>query len=420
MRQVFIVYCCTLILGLSISFSQPSKIIDWEKDIDFLSAELAQKHYNLFSVKTRDDFQSGLEKIRSTRHQYTDFEIAVRLQQLIATFGDSHTRLNFGQLVDKTKILPLQVYWFADGLYILQSTQEHAEIIGHQILSVNGVPLKTIADSLSTLVTVDNKAMVKITVKELFPLLELHEHFGFISGDNIELKLKDLQGEVKSYTIRPSVLNRQNRILYKPDSIALCYRDERVYFSDNYLTNDHVYYLIYYKCWSKELELKRGDSKNAAKLPSFQEFEDKVFQQLSTIPIKKIVCDLRFNEGGSSQQGSQFIEKLSKYLKKNPEIKLYVIVGRNTFSSAILNAMDFKRMTNAVFVGEETAGKPNHFGELKDLILPSSGIRVTYSTKYFNRTNEIVNTITPDIKAETSFVDFKRGVDPAYEWIRKQ
>lgn len=90
------------------------------------------------------------------------------------------------------------------------------------------------------------------------------------------------------------------------------------------------------------------------------------------------------------------------------------------FSSAILNAMDFKRLTNAVFVGEDTSGKPNHFGEIRDMELPSSKLHINYSTKYFKRTDKQVNTITPDVTIEPTFEDFAKGVDPIYEWIKNQ
>ncbi|MBK8626894.1 MAG: hypothetical protein IPN86_15405 [Saprospiraceae bacterium] len=155
-------------------------------------------------------------------------------------------------------------------------------------------------------------------------------------------------------------------------------------------------------------------------MPSFKEFEEKVFQTVKQNPIDKVVFDIRFNGGGNSSQGTEFVEKFAKVLEKKPKMKIYVILGRNTFSSAILNAMDFKRITNATFIGEETSGKPNHFGEVKSFQLPNSGIRVDYSTKYFKRTDEKVNTISPDIKLEPSFSDFDSGIDPAYEWIKKQ
>lgn len=215
-------------------------------------------------------------------------------------------------------------------------------------------------------------------------------------------------------------MTRQNRKMYKPDSLALCFRNERAFFIDYYQTTDNIYYLQYNRCWSKELELRYGNAQNAEKMPSFKDFEEKVFQTLDKNSIDKIVFDIRFNGGGNSSQGTEFIEKFAKLLEKNKNTKIYVILGRNTFSSAILNAMDFKRMTNAIFIGEETSGKPNHFGEVKSFQLPGSGIRVNYSTKYFKRTDENVSTISPDIKLEPGFSDFVSGIDPAYEWVKKQ
>jgi hypothetical protein len=412
-----------LLIGLLLAHlgnAQPLKKIDWTSDLDFLSKELPQKHHDLFRIQSKNDYLAGLDKIKSRVNELTDFEIAIKLQQLIASIGDSHTKINYGQLIDKNRILPLQLYWFNDGLFILHTTHENTELLGQQILAVNGTPLKTITDSLRTLITTDNEAIVKSAVPKLFPLVQVLEHFGFTSGQEIELALKDLTGKSRTHIIRPAEMNRKNREMYKPDSLALCFRNERAFFVDYYQAMDKIYYLQYNKCWSKELELQYGNDTSAEKLPSFKAFENKVFQTLKTMSADKIVFDLRFNEGGNSAQGTALIEKIAKYLENNPNKKIFVVLGRETFSSAILNAMDFKRLTNAVFVGEETGGKPNHFGEVRNFKLPSSGIRVDYSTKYFKRSDEKANTLSPDIKLELSFSDFGRGIDPVYEWIRKQ
>ena len=61
-----------------------------------------------------------------------------------------------------------------------------------------------------------------------------------------------------------------------------------------------------------------------------------------------------------------------------------------------------------------------NFGEVRNFQLPTFKLQVNYSTKYFKRTDENVNTITPDIKIEISFSDFTKGIDPVYEWIKKQ
>ena len=80
----------------------------------------------------------------------------------------------------------------------------------------------------------------------------------------------------------------------------------------------------------------------------------------------------------------------------------------------------FKHLTDAVVVGEQTAGKPNHFGEVRNFQLPGSKLTVAYSTKYFRRTDEEADTITPDVRIEMSFADFTKGIDPVYEWIKAQ
>ena len=414
---------CLLIIGLFLSLqcnSQTLKKNDWVTDIDFLAKELPRKHYDFFTIKDKQEFLVELDKIKLISTKLSDFEVAIKLQQLIAGFGDSHTSINFGQLIDKNNILPLHLYWFSDGLYILHTTQENYEILGHQILSVNGFTLETITDSLSTLITKDNQAIIKNSIPKLLPVVQVLEYFGFINGQEIVLELMDINGIKKSHIIRPAEMTRQNRKMYKPDSLALCFRDERTFFIDYYQASDNIYYLQYNRCWSKELELQYGNAQNAEKMPSFKEFEEKVFQTITKHSIDKVVFDIRFNGGGNSSQVTEFVVKFAKILEKKPETKIYVILGRHTFSSAILNAMDFKRITNATFIGEETSGKPNHFGQVKSFQLPNSGIKVNYSTKYFKRTDGKVSTLSPEIKLESSFSDFDNGIDPAYEWIKKQ
>jgi hypothetical protein len=76
-------------------------------------------------------------------------------------------------------------------------------------------------------------------------------------------------------------------------------------------------------------------------------------------------------------------------------------------------------MTKGIFVGEETGGKPNHYGEVKSFKLPHSGLQIYYSTRYFKEVPEDSNTIEPDVVATSSFEDYARGIDPALDWIIK-
>jgi hypothetical protein len=411
-----------LIVGilLSLTIYSQSEKIGWNTDLDYLVKELSEKHYNFFTVKSKEDFLSGINTIKQESKNLNDFQVALKTQQLIAKFGDSHTMLNFNQLLNPNQMLPIHLFWTSDGLYVLHTTPENEKILGSQVLSINNVPITTIIDSLSTLFAVDNQAMVKSLIPQTISSLQILEYFGFTNAEQVEIGLKTETNQNQTYILKPSLMNRNNRVSVKPDSLAFSTKNENQVFTDFYYPDEKTYYILYNKCLSKEIALEYGNKEMAENLPSFKEFEEKAFNILADKSVEKIIFDMRYNGGGSSAQGTAFIEKLSKFLESNPTIKTYVVLGRATFSSAILNAMDFKRLTNAVFVGEETAGKPNHFGEVRGFQLPTSKLSVNYSTKYFKVTDEDVNTITPDVKIEMSFPDFMKGIDPVYEWVIQQ
>jgi C-terminal processing protease CtpA/Prc len=140
----------------------------------------------------------------------------------------------------------------------------------------------------------------------------------------------------------------------------------------------------------------------AGQTPSFGKFKREIFQAINEEKVKKLIFDIQFNPEGSSRQGTKFIKQLAKNKIINLKGKLFVIIGRRTFSSAIINTYDFKKYTNAILVGEETAARLNHYGEIKKTELPTSHLKIYYSTKYFqlDNKNKDLNTVKPDIEIE--------------------
>lgn len=414
MKKLFLILISLLVVPTV--YSQKEKNIDWIKDLDYLQKELPEKHYNLYSIQSEEEFLSGIKAIKAESKKLTSLEIALRIQQLIAKCGDSHTGFNFYPLLDKKQMLPFSLFWGSDGLHVLNTTRENKELLGRQIVSINELPIATVIDSLSTLFAIDNAATVKLKTPNLVSSFQVLEYFGFVKDKEVKLMLD----QNETYILKPSAVNKKDIVSVRPDSVAFCVRNQRVFFTDCYYPDEKIFYMLYNVCWSREIQMEFGDKDKAASLPSFKEFEEKAFDVLNNKAVDKIVFDLRYNNGGNSSQGTEFIEKLANFLDRNPHVKMYVVLGRSTFSSAILNAMDFKKMTNALFVGEETSGKPNHFGEVRSFQLPTSGLNVDFSTNYFQQTEENVNTIAPDVNIEMSFSDYMKGIDPIYEWIKRQ
>jgi C-terminal processing protease CtpA/Prc len=93
-------------------------------------------------------------------------------------------------------------------------------------------------------------------------------------------------------------------------------------------------------------------------------------------------------------------------------------VGRKTSSEAVINAVDFMKYAGVVVVGEESGGRPNHFGEVRRFVLPESGLIVSHSTRYFALMEEDLPAISPDIDAPETYEQYIEGVDPALEAVR--
>lgn len=172
-----------------------------------------------------------------------------------------------------------------------------------------------------------------------------------------------------------------------------------------YLKDSKVIYFSYNKC--SEMEVK-----------SFKQLSKELMDLINKEDIQKFTIDLRNNGGGNSTILDKFIEEISKS-KLNKEGKLFVIIGRKTFSSAILNAVDLKRNTKATLVGEATSGKPNHYGEVKKFKLPNSKITIRYSTKYFKNYNKEDYSLVPDREIQLSIKDYINNVDPVMDYIIK-
>jgi uncharacterized protein (TIGR03437 family) len=74
-----------------------------------------------------------------------------------------------------------------------------------------------------------------------------------------------------------------------------------------------------------------------------------------------------------------------------------VIIGRRTYSSAILNAISIRQGGPVSLVGEPSGGSPNSYGEVQTLTLPNSQLNVSYSTRYFSFPGYPAGSMMPDV-----------------------
>ena len=123
--------------------------------------------------------------------------------------------------------------------------------------------------------------------------------------------------------------------------------------------------------------------------------------------------DLRFNSGGDSRVIGPLEGELKSRKPLIAQGHLYTLVGRNTFSSGLIAAMDFRDNFHAILIGEPTGGKPNSYGEVKTIKLPNSGVEIMCTTEFFRlMTNSDPPMLMPDVTVvPRSLEDYLAGRD---------
>ena len=408
-----------LVLFLTSSLCNAQTKIDWNRDLDSLAIWLPQKHYNLFMYRNEESFSTGITELKKDVARCSDLQMILKLQQFIVKFGDAHTNVNYIVALSPNRVYPMGLACYGTDYFITTTTTNLKNLLGSRLIAINGHPINKIEKQFSSLIVTDSRSCVLNTVPNIMAYSQIYEYFNLAKGDSIVITYNK-NGNVKKKVLKAGPINPKSLINIIPAKKAMHLENNGSLFTETYLPEDKIYYIQYNKCWSRELENKYGYKDRAALLPSFKEFTERIFTTLAEKDIKKIVFDLRYNSGGSSQQFTELVKQLSTVLQDKDKIKCYAITGRSTFSSGILNSLDLKKYLNATFVGEETAGCANHLGEIRGFRLPTSKIEISYSTKYFTHEGIDDGPIVPDIVKQSTFEDFMNGIDPVLEWIKQQ
>jgi hypothetical protein len=382
---------------------QISREEKWRGDLQYLFVELPKRHKNLFFKITSQEFDREIAAIIESVPKLSDSEIKLALRRLTAMIGDPHTRISYN--VDKT--YPLTLYQFSDGVFVTAATEEYKSALGAKLIKIGETVIERAKEAVRPLITYENEWRFKgqfpdyLTDPENLYLLKI-----LPSADEGDFTFDDGNGNQFVVKLRPVSTKEGIKFITPFDSppgkTPLYLRNPERYYWYEYLLDSKTLYLHYRRC---------------ANMPSqpFNRFAAALLKFMDQNPVERMVIDLRLNGGGNSIIFEQFIKALSKRRDVNQSGRLFVLIGRRTFSSACLNALELKRETKMTLVGEPTGQRPNFYGEVDTMTLPYTKLRVHYSTRYFKTMDGDPPALTPDIQVEPSSSDYASGRDPVLE-----
>jgi hypothetical protein len=146
---------------------------------------------------------------------------------------------------------------------------------------------------------------------------------------------------------------------------------------------------------------------------------DRLFKFIDEHEVEKLVIDMRWNIGGDTTIQFPLIQGLIRSEKINRRGKLFVIIGRRTFSAGQNGATLIERNTDAIFAGEPTGSGPNFIGEDNGFELPYSKIMANVSEFYWQSSwpFDYRTWIAPLLYIPPTFEAYRARRDPVLEAI---
>src|SRR5690606_6506473 len=146
---------------------------------------------------------------------------------------------------------------------------------------------------------------------------------------------------------------------------------------------------------------------------SLGDFGERILEVVARDNPRAVVLDLRLNRGGNQDLRFPFVADLVR--ATDDDTRLFVLVGRGSFSATQKLIGDLALYADAVLVGEPAGSRPDAYGDSYRETLPNSGITLRVSTRWHQDELHDGDWTPIDLWAPLAYADYVAGRDPALE-----
>lgn len=371
-------------------------------EIEFMDAQLRASHPSLFFSRSQSDYELDLEAFRNASADMSDAQFRVEMAKFVANIGDQHTYITLP--TTQMKKFPVKIWWENNRAIVIETDEQYGFLLGQEMTSIDGTPVEFLKDPSMQYLAYENTYWKDALSPMYLHLAAVLENEGVIaSADMASFEFEAEDGTQTFVDIGSRItITDWVRIEDTHASPPLYRLSEDNY---AYTVDDGLFYIQYNSAFDV----------SGYPLPTFI---NDIERQLENTDIEKLVVDIRFNYGGQIDHFVPVVQALADSHLNTPET-LFVLTGRNSFSSAIGAIYSFQSLTEATFVGEPTGGKPNGFSHVVGFRLSGSRNVLYMSTNYHEVTAENVDSFYPDHEVLITQQDFIAGRDPVISFVRE-
>ncbi|MGB4843166.1 MAG: hypothetical protein WBP16_01735 [Ferruginibacter sp.] len=390
---------------------------DWQSDLHFLQQTVHKDYPFLFKNISAKDFDAAVEKLNKDIPGMQPHEVLAGIGRIVASFKYGHTDISWRESPVKYHLVPLNFYWFSDGMYVEGADKANADIVGAKLIKVEGVPVKDALAAVKELVPAENDQYFRAYGLDFLNIPEA------LHAQKISKQLKETitytfekDGKTfdKTITARDAFRLPRKYGFINPGTDWVSVRDQSA--TPNYIKDlDKIYYFEYLP-QTKTLYVRHSQMQDEAK-ETIPDFYKRVFDFIDKNDVEKLVLDVRLNGGGNNYKNKPIVTGIIENKKINKPGKLFIIIGRRTFSACQNLVNELSNYTNAIFVGEPTSENVNFYGDNRKVVLPKSGTPVFLSFAWWQDKPQWENAdwLAPQLAVDMSFDDYRSNRDPVLE-----
>ena len=381
----------------------------WLADLRLLVAQMEALHPDLFHGMGEAEWRRRVSALERSLPSLRGDQVTVEVMRLVAGVSVRGRDGHMGAFpVDETAppVLPLRFYLFADGLHVVDAMDPYAGLVGGRVTRVGGRPVGEVVRRVSALVPKDSEATVPLWLPRFLVMPEVYSGLG-ITRPGGQVSLTVQRGGGRPRTVPVGTVSQADYL--------------------DWVGGHHGFFLPPARPGVRWLS-RVGEPFWFARIPGRRALyvqynqvagptQDEVDAVLAAAGrgVDRVVVDLRHNLGGDNTRYGAFVDALRTSRLNRPG-RLYLLVGRATFSAAANFATTMDRETRATFAGEPTGGGVNQYGETREVRLERLPIPllVPVPTEYVEagRPGDRRLAITPELPVRLRAADYFAGRDP--------
>lgn len=405
-----VLVCATPLLGqASTRRDAPS----WRSDVRLLAEQLPQQHPAPFRWITAAQWDSATQRLDRRLPTLTRNQVLVGVMRLVAMLGDAHTTVEPTPSLG-LRYYPLELYDFDDGLYVRRADSTSAGLVGAKVLRIGTVSAAEALARVSAIVPHENEWWVRGWGPFWLMIPEILDGLG-LAADVERLPLVvERNGRVDTVHVAPTGRFSESHGGFPVDMNGwVAMRQGPAPYWEQH--PDQPFW------WTIDPASRALYVAMRAVVPAPQSGTnraqwDQIFALIDSTAPPRVVLDLRENMGGNGGFNRYPIQQILRRPSLDRPDRLFLVIGRRTFSAGQQFTNLLEWWTQATLVGEPTGQRPSQYGDHRPLELPNLHLTVQISTVFHQAPNEFDDRsfVPPAIYTPLTATAYRQGIDPAW------